>query len=320
MPGTDRYADGIQPVSSARPRVGISLLVSGLSRLYGDDLAGVVELARTAEDAGFDQLALPDHLAMGPRTDRYPYGRWPLPEDEPWLEPLTTLAAMAAVTSRVRLATGVLVAPLRPALLLAKTVATLDVLSRGRLDLGVGTGWQREEFAAASVPFRGRAARMDDALRACRVLWRDAPASFASPSVGFEAIRCLPRPVQPGGPPLWIGGVLSEANLARLVEYGAGWMPLGLSDEALGEGIGRARDAFAAAGRDPAGLGVRAPLAPRRASDGRVDLDASLAELPRLRALGATLVSIPLAAFVRSASEAPAFLERVVERRARAER
>lgn len=115
---------------------------------------------------------------------------------------------------------------------------------------------------------------------------------------------------------MWIGGVLSEGNLARLVEYGAGWMPLGLPDEALREGIDRARAAFAAAGRDPTGLGVRAPLVPRRASDGRVDLAASLAELPRLRALGATLVSVPLAAFVRDAAEAPAFLERV----ARAER
>ena len=292
-------------------RIGVSLLVSGLSRLLGGDLAAVVELARAADDAGLDQLALPDHLAIGPRTDRYPYGRWPLPVDEPWLEPLTALAAMAAATRRIRLATGVLVAPLRPALLLAKTAATLDVLSRGRLDLGVGTGWQREEFAAAGVPFRGRAARMDDTLRACRVLWRDAPASFNSSSVSFESIRCLPRPVQPGGPPLWIGGILSDANLARLVEYGAGWMPLGLPDEALGEGIVRARAAFAAAGRDPGSLGVRAPLVPRRARDGRVDLGASLAELPRLRALGATLVSVPLAAFVGSAGEAPAFLERL---------
>jgi probable F420-dependent oxidoreductase len=296
-------------------RLSISLLVAGLPRLLDDDLAGVIDLARAAEAAGIDQIVLPDHLAIGPRTDRYPYGRFPDPE-EPWLEPLTTLAAMAGATSRIRLGTGVLIAPLRPALLLAKTAATLDVLSNGRLDLGVGTGWQREEFAAAGVPFRGRTARMDDVLRACRALWRDAPASFASRTVSFERILCLPRPVQPGGPPIWIGGAATEGNLARLAEYGAGWMPIGLDDESFREGLAAARRALEAAGRDPAGLGVRATLAPVRGRDGRVDVEASLAALPRLRALGATAASVALPAFVPSAAEAPAFLERL----ARAER
>ncbi|HKJ25300.1 MAG TPA: TIGR03619 family F420-dependent LLM class oxidoreductase, partial [Myxococcota bacterium] len=265
--------------------LGVSLLVAGLPRLFGDDLAAIVELGRAADAAGIDQLVLPDHLAIGPRTDRYPYGRWPGPDDAPWLEPLTTLAAIAGVTRRIRLGTGVLIAPLRPALLLAKTAATLDVLSRGRLDLGVGTGWQREEFAAAGVPFRGRTARMDDVLRACRALWRDAPASFRSETVSFEAIRCLPRPVQRDGPPLWIGGAATPGNLARLAEFGAGWMPIGLDDDAFRDGLARAREAFAAAGRDPATLGVRATLAPVRGADGRVDVGASLAGLPRLREL-----------------------------------
>jgi len=296
--------------------LGVSLLVAGLPRLFGDDLAAIVELGRAADAAGIDQLVLPDHLAIGPRTDRYPYGRWPGPDDAPWLEPLTTLAAIAGVTRRIRLGTGVLIAPLRPALLLAKTAATLDVLSRGRLDLGVGTGWQREEFAAAGVPFRGRTARMDDVLRACRALWRDAPASFRSETVSFEAIRCLPRPVQRGGPPLWIGGAATPGNLARLAEFGAGWMPIGLDDDAFRDGLARAREAFAAAGRDPATLGVRATLAPVRGADGRVDVGASLAGLPRLRELGATLASVALPAFVASAAEAPDFLERL----ARAER
>jgi probable F420-dependent oxidoreductase len=298
------------------PALGVSLLVAGLPRLFGDDLAAVVELGREADAAGIDQLALPDHLAIGPRIDRYPYGRFPGPPDAPWLEPLTTLAAIAGVTRRIRLATGVLIAPLRPALLLAKTAATLDVLSGGRLDLGVGTGWQREEFDAAGVPFRGRTARMDDVLRACRVLWRDAPASFRSETVAFDGVRCLPHPIQPGGPPIWIGGGPTEGNLARLAEYGAGWMPIGLDDDAFRDGLARARDAFAAAGRDPAILGVRAALAPVRGADGHVDVDASLAGLPRLRERGATLASVPLPAFVASAAEAPAFLERL----ARAER
>ena len=85
---------------------------------------------------------MPDHLAIGPNTDAYPYGKFPLPSSEPWLEPVTTLAAIAGATRRIRLATGVLIAPLRPALLLAKSLATLDVLCGGRVDLGVGLGWQ----------------------------------------------------------------------------------------------------------------------------------------------------------------------------------
>ena len=120
----------------------ISVIISGLSMLYGDDLGrGLLETARLADDAGIDQLVMTDHLAIGTQVEKYPYGRFPFPAEEPWPEPLTTLAAMAGATKRVRLGTGVLIAPLRPALLLAKTLATLDVLSEGRLDLGVGTGW-----------------------------------------------------------------------------------------------------------------------------------------------------------------------------------
>ena len=190
----------------------VSITLSGLARLFGDRLAAVAELGPAAEAAGIDQIAVPDHLAIGPRTDRYPYGRFPLPPDEPWLEPLTLLAVLAGATRQIRLATGVLIAPLRPALLLAKTAATLDVLSGGRLDLGVGLGWQREEFAGAGVPFEGRAARLDDQLRACRALWSGEPVSFRSATVSFDDLICLPRPLQPGGPPLWFGVAATEAQ------------------------------------------------------------------------------------------------------------
>lgn len=143
--------------------VEVSLTISGLSRLFGGDLAGVLDVARTADDFGIHQLALPDHVVMGSRLDRYPFAeRFPYPPEEPWLEPLTTLAAVAGATQRVRLATSILVAPLRPAVLLAKAAATLDVLSAGRLDLGVGAGWQPEEFDAAGAHFAGRGEALDD--------------------------------------------------------------------------------------------------------------------------------------------------------------
>ena len=289
----------------------ISVTVSGLGRLFGRELHGLVETARIADDLGIDQIAVADHLAMGPRTDRYPYGRFPLPEDEPWPEPLVTLAAMAGATRRIRLATGILIAPLRPALLLAKSAATLDVLSGGRLDLGVGVGWQREEYEASGVPFEGRYARLDDTLRACRALWRDAPADFASPTVRFQALRSEPRPLQPGGPPLWFGVAATERGVRRMAELADGWMPMESGPAALREGLSRIRAACAAAGRDPAGFGVRAH-APVFFEKGRgADLDRALAALPELADAGATAASFALAVYARAPGEVRPFLERL---------
>jgi probable F420-dependent oxidoreductase len=277
--------------------------------IYGEDLGRLVETARVADASGVDQIVLTDHVVMGPRTDRYPFGRFPFPLEEPWPEPLTTLAAMAGATSRIRLGTGILIAPLRPAVLLAKTIATLDVLSGGRVDLGVGTGWQPEEFAASGLPFRGRTARMDDTLRACRVLWREAPASFHSGSVSFDEVWCLPRPVQ-DPIPIWIGGGLSEGNLARLAEYGAGWMPVAPSLDELREGSEKVRGAYRRSGRDPLRVGVRGSVMPVRGQKG-VDLERSLEQLSALKEAGATDAAFALAAFVRRQDEIRPFLERI---------
>jgi probable F420-dependent oxidoreductase len=289
-------------------RLQISVILSGLSMLYGEDLEGMVETARLADEAGIDQIVITDHLAIGPRTDRYPYGKFPFPNEEPWPEPLTTLAAMAGATSKVRLGTGVLIVPLRPALLLAKTLATLDVLSGGRIDLGIGTGWQREEFDAAGVPFIGRTARTEDTLRACRVLWRDAPASFASDTVSFRDVWCLPRPVQPGGVPIWIGGGLTDGNLRRLLEFGVGWMPVAPDLTELREGGEQIRAAFTAAGRDASSVGIRGAVAPVRGERGP-DMEKTLAQLAALQEAGATWASFALAAFVRKREPIPAFFE-----------
>ena len=290
----------------------LSIVVSGLSRLFGDDLSKLLEMAKIADAVGIDQIALPDHIAIGRHTDRYPYGEFPLPVDEPWLEPLTTLAAIAGATSRIRLATGILIVPLRPALLLAKTAATLDALSGGRLDLGVGSGWQEEEFAGVGVPFEGRNARMEDTIRACRALWTEAPASFESNTVSFQDLWCLPRPVQRGGIPIWFGVGLSARNITRIVELGAGWMPVGARADELASGAGVLREACTAAGRDPATLGARGTIAPVRGSDKRPDLERSLeAALPSLRDAGATHASLALAAFVRRAVDIRPFLEQL---------
>jgi probable F420-dependent oxidoreductase len=294
-------------------RVGVSVTVSGLSRLFGGDLAGVVDAARAADAAGVDQLVLTDHVAIGPRTDRYPFGAFPYPPEEPWLEPLTTLAAIAGVTERVRLGTGVLVAPLRPAVVLAKTAATLDVLSRGRLDLGVGTGWQREEFTDPGQPFVGRAARLDDAIRACRALWNEPPpVSFSSATVSFEGLWCEPRPIQRGGIPVGFGGGPTDATARRIAELGDGWLPVGVRPhDELREGIEGIRAAYRAAGRDPATLSVRAGVAVATRDDGRPDLDRTFAGVDELAALGVTLVSVALGRFLRDGGDVAPFLRDV---------
>jgi probable F420-dependent oxidoreductase len=300
-------------VSSSRI-VQVSITVSGLTRLFGDDLAGVLDAARAADDAGIHQLVLPDHVVMGTRLDRYPFGtKFPYGPEEPWLEPLTTLAAVAAVTQRIRLATGVLIAPLRPAVLVAKTAATLDVLSHGRVDLGVGTGWQPEEFDALGVPFEGRAARMDDLVRACQALWtEDPPVSFASGSVSFRDLWCEPRPVQPGGIPLWFGGGANDATARRVAELGVGWMPIGVMPrDELARAIELFRGAFEHAGRDPAALEVRAGLAAVTGDDRRFDLDRTLAAVPDLEALGVTMVSLGLGRFLHDADDVARFFVEV---------
>jgi probable F420-dependent oxidoreductase len=287
----------------------LSITISGLDRLFGDDLGAVVDVARIADELGVDQLVLPDHVAIGPRLDRYPYAeKFPYPPGEPWLEPLTTLAAIAGATSRVRLGTGILIAPLRPVLLLAKTVASLDVLSRGRVDLGIGTGWQREEFAEPGMPFLGRTRRMDDAVRACRALWeQDPPVSFHAPSVDFEGLWCEPRPAQVRVP-IWYGGRLGDAMIERIATLGDGWLPLGPSLAEIGAGIETLRSAFVVQGRDPDTLGIRVGVPVVTDAAGRADPGATFADAAELRAMGVTSVSVALGRSVTTRADVEPYL------------
>jgi probable F420-dependent oxidoreductase len=292
----------------------VSVTISGLSRLFGDDLAALVDVARVADEAGIDQLVMTDHLAIGPRTDRYPFAsKFPYGPEEPWPEPLSVLAAFAAVTSRVRLGTGVLIGPARPALLVAKTIATLDVLSRGRVDLGLGTGWQREEFTSPGLPFVGRTARMEDMVRACRALWEEEPpVSFSSDSVTFTDLWCEPRPVQ-ARVPIWFSGPASDVTVRRVAELGDGWLPLAIPLDDVTATVEQMKTAFVAAGRDPSTFGVRQGLAVRTADDGTVDLDATLAPVDDLAARGITSVSVALGRFLRSRDDIEPFLRALGE-------
>ncbi len=291
----------------------LSLTIAGLHRTFGPELEHYLDVARIVDEVGIGQFLLADHVVMGRNTDAYPYGEFAFAPEDPWPEPLTLLAAIAAVTERVRLGTGILITPLRTPASLAKTVATLDTLSGGRVDLGVGVGWQREEYDVAGVPFADRWSRLDDGLRACRALWAGGPTSFTSPSVSFTDIWCEPRPAQ-ARLPVWLGAKATDRNCARIAEWGDGWMPLETRtgpDELL-EGIARLRAAFAAAGRAEDQLRVRAGLPAVRGDDG-LDLPATRDAALRLADAGVTHFSVNLRRNTTSAGDAGKFLERLAE-------
>jgi probable F420-dependent oxidoreductase len=288
------------PVTATAPHLGVSLLNfarAGPPEAAADLAAALVRRAVVADRAGIDRVTVVDHVVMGDRIDAYDGERFPTGPDGMWLEPLTLLSAVAATTHRVRLATGILVAPLRRAPALAKAVATLDVLSRGRVDLGVGVGWQREEYDASGVPFARRGDELDRTVEACRRLWRgeavlpDVAADGSTATAGAP-VWCEPRPLQAGGVPIWFGGRLHARTLRRIVRLGDGWIPWGEHQRDVAPGIARVRAALEQAGRDPAGLAVVGSLPLVRGSDGGVAADPTVAAVPDLAAAGVTAFSL----------------------------
>jgi probable F420-dependent oxidoreductase len=280
--------------------------MSSGNQLYPpDQLHRILELARMADDAGVTTVLTPDHVVMSSRIDRYGWGPFPDTIDSPWLEPLTLLAAIAGATSRVRLGTSILIAPLRPATLLAKTAATIDVLSRGRLELGVAVGWQEEEYQAEGIDFSARGQILTDTMAACRALWGPSPSSFSSATVAFENIWCEPKPVQAGGPPILFAGTLTSRNADRIVAMGDGWIPImraGL--EQIGDGIRVLRERFTEAGRDPDSIKVRAPLPVVTGGDGNPDLAATIEGAAAFVEAGVSEVTVRIPPFVADAADA----------------
>lgn len=292
---------------------GFSLCIGmfGVENFYGGDPAAIVDVARQAENAGFDQCVITDHVVMGERTDRYPYGDFPTPPDYPWFEPLTTLSVIAGATTSIRLSQGILIAPLRTPVLLAKQAATLDQLCGGRLDLGVGTGWQREEYEASGIPFKGRKQRLIEQIRALKTLWTQSPASFAGDTVAFERIHCRPFPAQPGGVPVWVGIAASEQNIPWLAGVADGWIPIEQDPAAYGPKIAALRAALAKTGRDPDQFAIRAQVQPQPGSDGAPDLERTLETIPAMLDAGVTHVEILPVVFVRHPDEMAVFMERL---------
>jgi probable F420-dependent oxidoreductase len=274
----------------------------------------MLERAVAADAAGIDRVLVSDHIAFGEDLSAYgdptaggtEGGRQPTGPDGHWLEPLTVLTAVAARTQRVRLGTMVLLAALRRPAVLAKTLSTLDVLSGGRVDLGVGVGWQAAEYAAAGLRYEGRGRLLDHTLAVCQALWQPGGATIDDELLSFEGIHQSPEPVQPGGIPIWVSGRMNANVIARVVRFGAGWIPWGADDGDPGPAIARLRSALEEAGRDPRSLLVLGGLPVIRTSDGRPDLAATVAGTGPLLEAGVTDFRIgwPVPSGVEAATDA----------------
>jgi len=227
-------------------------------------------LVRRGEALGFTSVMIADHIVFpSVVTSKYPYtvsGVFPGQGDA--LEQLALMAFIAGKTERLRLVTSVMILPYRNPVATAKTLATIDVLSRGRVTVGVGVGWLREEFEAlGAADFGRRGAVSDEYLRIFKALWTESPVSFAGEFYRFEAVRCLPEPVQKPHPPIWIGGH-SKAALRRVARLGDGWHPVGanpavpLTPADLRRDLDELYRLTEAEGRDPSALTIsyKAPL------------------------------------------------------------
>jgi probable F420-dependent oxidoreductase len=256
----------------------------------------MLETARLYDRVGIDRLVISDHVVFGEQLDAYGNpsiggqrgGRQPTGPDGHWLEPMTTLSVIAGTTERVRLATGILLAALRRPAVLAKTASTLDVLSGGRLDLGVGVGWQREEYEAAGLDFDQRGRLLDHTLEVCTALWTETAARYQSPELEFDRIHMMPKPLQPGGVPIWVSGTINARVVSRLCRFGLRWIPWGDDAAEIATAIATMRERIAAAGVEPGGLQVVANLRVYKTDAGTIDVERTMEPVASLIAAGAT--------------------------------
>lgn len=273
----------------------LSLQLRSFAAEEPDSWQPMLDQAVAADRAGIGKVVVSDHVVFGEELDAYGNpavggtagGRQPTGPDGHWLEPLTVLGVIAGMTTSVRLGTNILLAALRRPAVLAKSVATLDVLSGGRLDLGVGVGWQRAEYEACGLDFDDRGRLLDHSLEVCRALWAEGAAAYSSPELTFERIHAMPAPVRPGGVPVWVSGTVNPRSMRRLATFGSGWIPWGPAIVDIESAIPAMRAAVSEHGVDPSELGVVGTLPVVRTDDG-VDLDATMAGVAPLVAAGVT--------------------------------
>jgi len=281
------------------------------------DPAGAKRLALLAEAAGFDSIFTVEHVVWPTNyTSTYPYaasGRLPGGPSSRMPDPLIWMAYIAAVTTRLRLMTAVVILPQRNPLLLAKEVATLDYLSGGRIELGIGVGWLKEEFQALGVPFERRGKRANEYVAAMRALWAGDDVSFAGEFVNFSGMNCNPKPIA-GRVPIIIGGH-SEAAAKRAGRLGDGFFPSIGSQVDVMPLLDLVRRTAEAAKRDPGAVelitGCPGAL-PKSGTDPRAAVEERVAR-------GVGRVALPISAFMPDLEDSlPRFGETVIRQYANA--
>jgi probable F420-dependent oxidoreductase len=283
------------------------------------DLGALVRIALEAEEVGFDAVMVSEHVVLGRGADAAG-----LPENPrdyalvgnqdpatPWPNSIVLLAAIAAATTRIRLAASAIIAPLRHPLLLAKELATLDLLSEGRLVVQPTVSWHRAEYEALGVRWEKRGELLDEHLAAWEILWRQTPASFDGRRYRFSDVYLEPKPYRPDGPRLWFGGgSLHPRLLRRLVRYGHGFNPLGAPTD---EELDRLARGLAEAGRDLSEIelvgGTRAQFPDARSV---AELAPALASIPRQMERGFGTFCIKPSQFTDDPAEVPALCRQIV--------
>jgi probable F420-dependent oxidoreductase len=284
------------------------------------DLRALVRMAVDAEAAGADAVMVSEHLVLGPGSNARGEPANPReyalpgnqPPDTPWPSSIVLLSAIAGATTRIRLAASAVIAPLRHPIALAKELATLDLLSEGRLVVQPTASWHADEYEALGVPFERRGELLDEHLPAWRALWRDTPASFEGRHYRFQDVYFEPKPFRPDGPQLWFGGEsLHPRLLRRLVRYGHGFNPLGRPTDA---DLERLRAAMVDAGRDLGELelvgGTRAEFP---STQGVADLERALEAIPAQVERGFSAFCVKPSQFTDDPAEVGALCARVVE-------
>jgi probable F420-dependent oxidoreductase len=285
------------------------------------DLGQLVGFAVEAEEAGFDGVMISEHIVLGPGSDAGGVPANPreyaLPGNQdpatPWPSSLVLLSAIASATTRLRLIAGAIIAPLRHPLVVAKELATLDLLTEGRLVVQPTVSWHRAEYEALGVPFDARGDLLDEHLAAWDVLWRESPASFQGRHYRFSDVWFEPKPFRPAGPALWFGGAsMHPAVLRRIVRYGHGFNPLGSSTD---EDLERLRHAMAEAGRDMGELemvgGTRGEFAHAASV---ADLGRALESIPKQIARGFTSICVKPSQFVDDPGQVGPLCREIVAR------
>jgi probable F420-dependent oxidoreductase len=258
----------------------VGILVATTART-GD----VAEIARAAEAAGYESLWIPEHpvIPVGFKTSVPGGGK--LPEHYGrWVDPFVALTIAATATKRVKLGTGICLLPEREPLITAKTIATLDLYSGGRVILGVGAGWLREETEAMGANFGSRWKRLRETTEAMRVAWTEPEPSYNGELVRFPALRCEPKPLQKPYPPILLGAHGPKA-IERVARTYDGWMPLVQNAEAFKRDVATLRKLTASNGRNPDALQITAIVDPRE--DGP-----SVEELRAYKEAGASRVMV----------------------------